>query len=94
MTIGPWSYTLSRISTMGAALERLIDKQVCTSASFTESRIILLAVLNILANDGDFAVSLDPEAVRFTEMIAPLSGDYSCHTIRRHAVLPPNSKSS
>jgi hypothetical protein len=63
MAIGPWSYTLSRIATIGAAFERLSDRQVCTVCQLLQSRINPLGVLNSRADDEDFAFSLDPEAV-------------------------------
>src|SRR6201993_475343 len=38
-------------------------------------------MLDICANDEHFAVPLDPETIRSTRMVVPLSGDYGFHFI-------------
>ena len=63
MAIGPWSYMLSRISTMGTVFQHLTHKQVCIVCQVKQWRINPLGVLASPTNGEDFAISIDPEAV-------------------------------
>jgi len=38
-------------------------------------------MLDICANDENFAISLDPETIRAAGMVVPLSGDYGFHIV-------------
>ena len=38
-------------------------------------------MLDIRANDEHFAVSLNPETIRSSGMVVPLSGDHGCHIV-------------
>ena len=50
-------------------------------------RINLIAVLDIYANDENFAVTLNPETVRSTGMVVPLSADHGVHIVNAGEVL-------
>ena len=60
---------------------RVVDQQVCAACQLNQSRIDLLPMLDIRANDEHFSISLDPETIRSAWMVVPLSGDYGFHIV-------------
>jgi hypothetical protein len=58
-----------------------MDQQVRAARQLYQSRIDLLAMLDIRANDEHFPISLDPETIRSAGMVVPLSGDYGFHIV-------------
>jgi hypothetical protein len=60
---------------------RVMDQQVGAARQLHQPRIDLLAMLDIRANDEHFPISLDPETIRSTGMVVPLSDDYGFHIV-------------
>ena len=60
---------------------RVMDQQVRAPGQLYQSRIDMLAMLDIRANDEHFPLSLHPETIRSAGMIVPLSGDYGFHIV-------------
>src|SRR6476620_12598159 len=63
---------------LGSVL-RVMDQQVRAACQLHQLRIDLLAMLDIRANDEHFAVSLNPETIRSSGMVVPLSGNNGWH---------------
>ena len=66
---------------------RVMDQQIGTTHQVHQMRINLIAMLDIYANDEDFAVSLNPETVCSTGMVVPLSADHGVHIVNASEVL-------
>ena len=66
---------------------RVMDQQVRALRQLHQPRINLFAMFYICANDEHFAISLDPETIRATGMVVPLSGDDRFHIVDAGEVL-------
>jgi hypothetical protein len=59
----------------------VVNQQVRATRQLHQSRIDLLAMLDISANGEHSTISLDPETIRSAGMVVPLSGNYRFHII-------------
>ena len=58
-----------------------MHQQVRAARQLHQSRINLLAMLDIRANDEHLPISLNPETIRSAGMVMPLSGDNSVYIV-------------
>jgi len=58
-----------------------MHQQVRAARQLHQSRIDLLAMLDVRANDEYFPVSFDPETIRSAGMVVPLSGHHGFHIV-------------
>jgi hypothetical protein len=58
-----------------------MHQQVRAARQLHQSRIDLLAMLDVRANDEHFPVSFDPETIRSAGMVVPLSGHHGFHIV-------------